>query len=69
MLTRNYKRCKNGFWVEPENPEQIADKALSLLNDELSKRILKKNKEEVKKYSWENVAKRRERIYLCTLCT
>lgn len=58
------KDGENGFLVEPKNPEQIADKVLLLLkNEELRERISKRNKEEVKKCSWESVVERLEGVY------
>jgi len=58
------KDGKNGFLVEPKNPEQIAEKVLLLLeNDELRERISEKNKEKAKGYSWEAVIEKLERVY------
>lgn len=58
------KDGETGFLVEPKNPEQIAEKALLILeDDELRKRISRNNKEEVRKYSWESVVERLEEIY------
>jgi len=55
---------KNGFLVEPKNPEQIAEKVLLLLgNDELRRSISEINKEKAKDYSWERVADRLEKVY------
>lgn len=59
------KDGKNGFLVEPKNPEQIAEKVLLLLEDDvLRERISKNNREEIKKYSWESVAEKLEKVYL-----
>jgi len=58
------KDGQNGFLVEPRNPEQIAEKALLLLNDEeLRKRISNNNLEEVKKYDWKIVIDKLENVY------
>jgi glycosyltransferase involved in cell wall biosynthesis len=58
------KDGENGFLVEPKNPEQIAEKALLILeDDELRERISRNNKEEVREYSWESVVERLEEIY------
>lgn len=55
---------ENGFLVEPKNSEQIAEKISLLFKDEkLRKRISRNNIEEVKKYSWESVVDRLEKIY------
>lgn len=54
----------NGFLVEPESPEQIAERVLLLLEDkELRERISVNNKERAKGYSWESVAERLEEVY------
>lgn len=58
------KDGENGFLVEPKNTKEITEKVLLLLEDiELNKRIAEKNKEEVKKYSWGNVAEKLEEVY------
>lgn len=58
------KNGENGFLVESKNPEAIAEKILSLFeNNELRKTISKKNKEDVKRYSWEDTTKKIEDIY------
>ena len=58
------KDGKNGFLVEPKNPEQIAEKVLLLLEkDVLRERISEKNKEKAKGYSWEAVIEKLERVY------
>jgi len=58
------KDGENGFLVEPKNPEQIAEKVLMLLkNEKLRKEISINNKEKAKKYSWENVVQKLEKIY------
>jgi glycosyltransferase involved in cell wall biosynthesis len=63
-LSEIIKDFENGFLVEPKNPEKIAEKVIFLLNDEkLRKTISKNNKEVAKKYSWENVIEKLEKIY------
>ena len=58
------KNGVNGFLVEPKNPEQISDKVLLLLGDDvLRERISKNNKDKVKDYSWESVVERLEKVY------
>jgi len=55
---------KNGFLVEPKNPEQITEKVLLLLeNDDLMQKISGNNREKAKHYSWERVAQNLEEIY------
>ncbi|MCP4608621.1 MAG: glycosyltransferase family 4 protein [Planctomycetes bacterium] len=58
------KSGENGFLVEPRNPEQIAEKILLLLGDDvLRKKISKVNREHSKSYSWETVVQKLENIY------
>jgi len=58
------KEGENGFLVEPQNPKQIAEKALLLLeDDELRLKISGNNREKTKRYSWENVALNLEEVY------
>jgi len=58
------KDGENGFLVEPKNPEQISEKVLLLLEDDkLREKISNNNKEKVKRYSWENVIDKIEKIY------
>ncbi|MCP4607487.1 MAG: glycosyltransferase family 4 protein [Planctomycetes bacterium] len=55
---------ENGFLVEPEKPDQIAEKVLSLLEDDgLRHKISGNNREKAKSYSWARVAERVEEIY------
>lgn len=55
----------NGYLVDAKNPDAIAEKILILLqNGQLSEEISIKNKEKVKKYKWENVVCKLEKIYL-----
>lgn len=54
----------NGFLVEPENPEQIANRILLLISDdELRQRVRKNNKEKAKQYSWDIVIEKLEEVY------
>jgi len=54
----------NGFLVEPGNAKQISEKVLLLLGDhELRETISNNNKENIKKYSWETVVDRLEKVY------
>jgi len=58
------KDGENGFLVDPENPEQIAEKInLFLEDDKLREKISKNNKQKAKEYSWESVIERLEKIY------
>lgn len=59
------KSGEKGFLVESKNANEIAEKVLLLLEDDvLRERISKNNREEVKKYSWENVVEKLEGVYL-----
>ncbi len=63
-LPEIFKDGRNGFLVEPRNPEKIAEKVLIILNDEdLSKIISKNNLDEVKKYDWMIVIDKLENVY------
>jgi len=54
----------NGYLVKAKDTESIADNILLLLQDEkLRKKISDNNKQLVKKYTWENVITRLEKIY------
>jgi N-acetyl-alpha-D-glucosaminyl L-malate synthase BshA len=58
------KDGENGFLVEPKNPEELAEKVLSILgNNELRERITRNNKEKAKDYSWESVVEKLEEVY------
>ena len=58
------KEGKNGFLVEPGNPEQLADKILLLLKDDGVRATMSaNNKESVKQYGWETVIGKLEKIY------
>jgi len=58
------KDGENGFLVDPKSPEQLAEKILFLFkNDELREKISENNKEKAKKYSWENIVAKLEKIY------
>jgi len=64
-LAEIIKDGKNGFLVEPRNSQELAKKILLLLRDDnLRKRISRSSKEEVKKYSWENIIEKLEKIYI-----
>jgi len=55
---------QNGFTVQPENPEAIADRVLQLLRDEkLRSKIGENNRCHVEQYSWEDVVRRLEAVY------
>jgi len=55
---------RSGFLVEPENPKEIAERVLLLLEDnELRKRISLNNKERVEKYSWQHIVNRLAEVY------
>lgn len=59
---------ENGFLVEPKNSQQIVDKILMLLkNDLLQEKISNNNKEKAKKYDWENIIIEIEKIYFNVL--
>jgi len=54
----------NGYLVEAKDEGALAESILVLLQDEhLRKKISDANKHLVKKYSWENVIIRLEKIY------
>ena len=54
----------NGYLVEAKDTESIADNILVLLQDEkLRRKISDNNKQLVKKYTWENVIMKLEKIY------
>lgn len=56
---------KNGFMVEPNDPDKLAEKIIFLLtNDEIRKDIGRYNrKEAVEKYDWDNIVKRWKELY------
>jgi glycosyltransferase involved in cell wall biosynthesis len=55
---------KNGFLVEPKNPEKMAERILFLLNNPYEcKKIGVYNKEYVKNYQWNDVIDKLEFIY------
>jgi glycosyltransferase involved in cell wall biosynthesis len=59
------KDGKNGFLIKPKDPVQIAEKVLLILNNrELKQKFLNNNKEEVEKYSLDNVVEKLEKIYI-----
>lgn len=58
------KDGRNGFLVEPKNPEEMAEKVLLLLEKkDLRKRISKNNREEIKKYDWRIIIDKLEKLY------
>ena len=64
-LSEIIKNGENGFLVKPKNSIEIAEKVLLLLeDDELRRRISRNNKEEVKRYSWENIVENLKEVYL-----
>jgi len=55
---------QNGFLVDSKSPEQLAEKMLLLFeNDQLREEISENNKEKAKKYSWEHIIEKLEKIY------
>ena len=56
---------KNGFMVEPNNPDKLAEKIIFLLvNDEIRNEIARHNREEaVEKYDLNNIARRWKELY------
>lgn len=58
------KDGESGFLVEPSNPEQLADRVLTLLKNEDSRqRMIMNNRNKVQQYSWENTVGQLEAIY------
>ena len=58
------KDGESGFLVEPRNPEQLADRVLTLLKNEDSRqRMIMNNRNKVQQYSWENTVGQLEAIY------
>ena len=56
---------ENGFLVEPRNPRDIAEKiTLLLTNDNLRAYMSKRNIEEARKYSWEKIVEKLEKVYM-----
>ena len=59
------KDGENGFLVEPRNPRDIAEKiTLLLTNDNLRLFMSKRNIEEARKYSWEKIVEKLEKVYM-----
>jgi len=59
------KDGKNGFLVKPKDSLQIAEKVLLILNNrKLKQKFLNNNKEEVGKYSLDNIVEKLEKIYI-----
>ena len=58
----------NGYLVETENPQEIAEALLTLLRDEqLRKCISGNNRKKAENYQWDKVAATLEEIYQNTL--
>jgi glycosyltransferase involved in cell wall biosynthesis len=56
---------ENGFFVEPCNPRDIAEKIILLLtNDDLRAYMSKRNMEEAKKYDWKKIVEKLEKVYM-----
>jgi len=67
-LSEIIRNEENGYLVEPRNPQQLADKLLQILKNPIqSKNFSNNNIEKVKKYSWKNVIKYLEDVYLKVL--
>ena len=59
---------KNGLLVEPKNSEDIADKVLLIIHNKgLQKTFSNNNKKKVRQYSWQEVVKKIEKLYLYCL--
>lgn len=55
---------KTGFLVKPEEPKEIVDRLCVLANNSrLGKKMGSKGKKYVRKFSWENAAKKYDKIY------
>lgn len=55
---------RNGYLVEPESPQEIAEKIQYLIsNPQMRKIISKNNKIDIQKYSWNNIVQTLEGIY------
>lgn len=58
----------NGYLVDPKDPVQIARALLKILDNEyLRKEMSSNNREEAKKYSWDEIAVKLEKTYQNTL--
>jgi len=63
-LSEIIKEGENGFLVKPEDPDEIAEKILLIIqNDKLRKEISDNNKKKAKEYDWENIIEKIEKIY------
>jgi len=59
---------ENGFLVPPQDPGKLAEKILLLLNNsELRERMAQNNREKARRYSWEDVTKKLEEVYIKAL--
>jgi len=55
---------RNGFLVQTRNPDDIAEKVLKIVKDDvLIKKISEYNLIDVKKYNWDNITLKLEQIY------
>jgi glycosyltransferase involved in cell wall biosynthesis len=56
---------KNGFLIPPAKPEAIAERILTILEDEYTRRKMGENarKTAVEKYSWEKVSQKYHYLY------
>ena len=62
------KNGVNGFLVEPEDDKSMARRVSALLSDKaLYERISENNVRDVRKYSWENVAREWEKAYFSAI--
>jgi len=67
-LSEIIRNEENGYLVEPKNPQQLADKLLQILKNPIqSKKYSNNNIEKVEKYSWKNVIKYLEDVYMKVL--
>ena len=59
------KDGENGFTVDPQNSQQLAEKISLLLDDkELRQKISRNNRRKARQYSWETVVEKLEKVYL-----
>ncbi len=64
------KNEKNGFMVEPNNSDKLAEKIIFILaNDEIRNEIARHNREEaVEKYDLNNIARKWQELYREVIC-
>ena len=61
---------RNGLLVEPRDANDIADKVMLMINDnELQKAFSRNNKEDIKRYGWQEIVKEIELLYSSSLKT